>query len=77
MGQMKSEVKTLSFRRVNLQLIKSLAAGSPWETTLRTKGAEQRWQLFKDIFLCMQELLIHLCKKLGKEGKRPAWLSNS
>jgi len=42
---------------------------------LRDKGAEQSWQIFKDAFHRAQELSVLRCKKSGKEGKRPAWLS--
>ncbi|KAK4806794.1 hypothetical protein QYF61_005590 [Mycteria americana] len=75
MGQVKSRVRTLNFRKANIQLFKELVDGTPWETALRDKGAEESWQLFKDIFLRTQELLIPTCKKSGKEGRRPAWLS--
>lgn len=40
MGQVKSKVKTLSFRRAILQLFKELVGGTPWETAVRGKGAE-------------------------------------
>ena len=75
MGQVKSKVRTLNFRRVNFQLFKELVDGTPWEAALRDKGAEQSWQLFKDIFLKAQELSIPICKKSGKNGRIPAWLS--
>ena len=51
MGQVKGRVRTLNFRRANFQLFKELMDGTPWEAVLRDKGAEQSWQLFKDIFL--------------------------
>jgi len=64
-GQAKSKVRTLNFRKANFQRFKELGNRTPWESTLRDEGAEQSWQIFKDAF----------CKKSGKEGKRPAWLS--
>ncbi|KFQ99133.1 hypothetical protein Y956_03969, partial [Nipponia nippon] len=75
-GQVKSTVRTLNFRKANFQLYKELINRTPWETALRDKGAEQSWQIFKDIFHRVQELSIPSCKKSGKEGKRPAWLSH-
>ncbi|KAK4818274.1 hypothetical protein QYF61_009992 [Mycteria americana] len=75
MGQAKSKVRTLNFRKANFQLFKELVNRTPWETALRDKGAEQSWQIFKDTFHTAQELSIPRCKKSGKEGKRPAWLS--
>jgi len=71
-GQAKSEVRTLNFRRENFQLFKELVNRTSWESARRSKGAEQ---IFKDAFHRVQELLISRCKKSGKAGKRPAWLS--
>ncbi|KFP63365.1 hypothetical protein N322_04034, partial [Cariama cristata] len=68
-------VRTLNFRKANIQLLKELVNRTPWETALRDKGAEQSWQIFKDTFRRVQELSIPRCKKADKEGKRPAWLS--
>ncbi|KFM04153.1 hypothetical protein AS27_10717, partial [Aptenodytes forsteri] len=48
---------------------------TPWKTGLRDKGAEQSRQIFKNAFHRAQELSIPRCKKTGKEGKRPVWLS--
>jgi len=42
---------------------------------LRDSGANQSWQIFKDAFHRAQELSVLRCKIPGKEGKRPAWLS--
>ncbi|KFQ74137.1 hypothetical protein N335_02350, partial [Phaethon lepturus] len=68
-------VRTLNFRKVNFQPFKELVNRAPWETSLRDKGAEQGWQIFKDAFHRAQDLLIPRYRKSGKEGKRPAWLS--
>ncbi|KAK4830768.1 hypothetical protein QYF61_013257 [Mycteria americana] len=75
MGQVKSKVRTLNFRKEKFQLFKELFNRTPWETALRDKGAEQSWQIFKDAFHRAKELSIPRCKKSGKEGKRLAWLS--
>lgn len=48
---------------------------TPWETALRDNEAEQRCQLFKDIFLKAQELSIPTCINLDKEGPRTSWLN--
>ena len=47
----------------------------PQETALGDKGAEQSWQISKDAFHGVQEVLMPRCKKSGKEGKRLAWMS--
>ncbi|KAK4806761.1 hypothetical protein QYF61_005557 [Mycteria americana] len=75
MGQARSIVRTLNFRKANFQLFKELVSRTPWEKVLRDKGAEQSWQIFKDAFHKVQELSVPRCRKSGKEGKRPAWLS--
>jgi len=67
----KSIVRTLNFRRANLQLFKEIVRRTPWETVLRDRGTEQSWQVFKDVFHREQELSIPKCMKLGREGKRP------
>ena len=71
LGIMKSIVRTLNFRRANLQLFKEIVRRTPWETVLRDRGTEQSWQVFKDVFHREQELSIPKCMKLGREGKRP------
>ncbi|KFQ75511.1 hypothetical protein N337_12410, partial [Phoenicopterus ruber ruber] len=73
--QVKTNVRTLNFRKANFQLFKELVSRTPWETALRDKVAGQSWQIFKDAFHRAQHLSIPRCKKSGKEGKRPAWLS--
>jgi len=70
-----STVRTLYFRKANLQLFKQLIGMTPWERVLRERGAEQSWQILKHALHREQELSVPRCKKLGKEGKRPAWLS--
>ncbi|PKU43319.1 hypothetical protein llap_6377 [Limosa lapponica baueri] len=50
LGQVKSKVRTLNFRKAKFQFFKELVNRPPWETTLRDKGAEQSWQVFKDTF---------------------------
>ncbi|KAK4828806.1 hypothetical protein QYF61_000863 [Mycteria americana] len=75
MGQAKSKVRTLNFRKANFQLFKELVNRTPSETVLRDKGAEQICQIFKDTFYRVQDLSILKCKKSGKEGKRRACMS--
>ena len=68
-GQAKSKVRTLNFRKAKFWMFKDLVNRTPWETALRDKRAERSWQIFKDTFHRAQELSIPRCKKLGKEGK--------
>jgi len=75
MGKARSIVRTLNFIKANFQLFKELVSRTPWEMVLSDRGAEQSWQIFKDAFHKVQELSVPRCKKSGKEGKRPAWLS--
>ncbi|GAB0183552.1 hypothetical protein GRJ2_000820500 [Grus japonensis] len=74
MGQVKSKVRTLNFRKEKFQLFKELVSRTPWETAPRDKRAEESWQIFKDAF-CRAELSIPRSKKSGKEGKRLAGMS--
>lgn len=51
MGQIKSRVRTLNFRRADFHLLKELVYGMLWKTALRDKGMEQSLQLFNNNFL--------------------------
>ncbi|KFW92656.1 hypothetical protein N336_07629, partial [Phalacrocorax carbo] len=75
MGKARSIVKTLNFRKDDFQLFKELVTRTPWEMVLRDKGTEESWQIFKDAVHKAQELSVPRCKKSGKQGERPAWLS--
>ncbi|KFO76697.1 hypothetical protein N303_06718, partial [Cuculus canorus] len=75
-GRARSIVRTLNFRKTKFQLFKELVSRMPWETVLRDKGAEQSWQIFKDAFHKAQECSASICRKSGRKGKRPAWLSH-
>jgi len=50
MGQVKSKVRTLNFRKAKFQLFKELVSRTPWESALRDKGAKQSWHICKDAF---------------------------
>jgi len=65
-GKARSIVRTLSFRKANLQLFQELVRRTPGERVCRYKGAEQSWQIFKDIFHRPQELSVPTCKKSGR-----------
>jgi len=43
MGQAKSKVWTLSFRKAKFQLVKELGNMTPWEDAIRDNRAEQSW----------------------------------
>ena len=75
MGKVKTIVMTLNVRKAKFQLFEELVSRTPWEMVLRDRGEEQSWQIFKDVFHRAQELSVPRCKKSGKEGKTPAWLS--
>jgi len=66
------KLRTLNFRKASIQLFKEFVKRTPWETALKDKGAEQSC---RDAFHRAQELSIPKCKKSGKNGKTPAWLS--
>ncbi|PKU39217.1 hypothetical protein llap_10482 [Limosa lapponica baueri] len=74
MGQLKSKVRTLNFRKTKFQLLNESHNRTPLETALMGKGADQSWQIFKHPFHRPKELPVPRCKKSGKEGKKPAWL---
>lgn len=49
--------------------------GLPGKLPRETREKNRRWQIFKDPFHSVQELLMPRCRKSEKEGKTPAWLS--
>ncbi|KFZ66869.1 hypothetical protein N338_11098, partial [Podiceps cristatus] len=73
-GLAKSGIRILNFRRANFRLFKELLAEISWEVVLRDRNAEEGWLLFKDAFLRAQELSVPLKKKVGRRGRKPAWL---
>lgn len=42
-GQVRSKVRPLNFRKANFQFFKELVNRVPWETALRDTGAELSW----------------------------------
>lgn len=80
MGQVSSKVRPLSvskakIKKAKFQLFRELVNRTLCESVLRDKEAVQTWQIFRDTFLRVQEIELPRSKKLGKEGKRLAWLS--
>jgi len=53
--QAMSVAKNINLRKVNFQFLKGLVDGTPWETALRSKAAQETWPLFKGIFVRGQE----------------------
>jgi len=74
-GQVKSRDRTLNLRKANFQLFRVPVPGIPWEIACRGKGVKESCEIFKDIFLRVIELSILMCMKLGRKGRRTAWLS--
>ena len=70
-----NRIKTLDFRRPNLDLFKELLRGISWARALKGRGIQECWSLFKHHFLHAHEWCILLRKKSRKRGKRPAWMS--
>lgn len=75
MGEARSQVTPLKFRKADFQLFRDIISGIPREIALKGKAVEQSWQIFKEVFHRMQELMITRNKKSSKEGWRLAWLS--
>lgn len=51
MRQAKSKIRILNFRKVIFQLFRELVNKVSWETALVVNGAQQNWQIFKEVFL--------------------------
>ncbi|KFQ02734.1 hypothetical protein N329_11861, partial [Haliaeetus albicilla] len=74
MGQAKSKVRTLNFRKAKFQLFKDLVSRMPWESASGTREQNRAGRSLS-ILHRVQELSIPRCKKSEKQDKRPAWLS--
>ncbi|KFO72886.1 hypothetical protein N303_04111, partial [Cuculus canorus] len=74
-GQVRTVVRTLNFRKADFQLFKVLLGRTSWDMVLRDKGAEQSWRILKEAFHRVQESSVPLCRKSGRKGKRSACLS--
>lgn len=75
MGEVKSKVRNMNFKKTKFQLFKEWVNKTLRETALRGKGEEKSWQTFKDPFYMVKELLIFTSKKSRKEDKRLVWLN--
>lgn len=61
-------VTPLTFRKADFQLFREIMSGIPGETALRDKAVEQIWQILKEVFRRMQELMITKNKKSRRAG---------
>ena len=73
-GLVKSGVRTLNFGRANFKLFNGLLAEIPWDAVFKNKDVEESCLLFKDAFRRAQELSVPLNKKVGRRGRKLAWL---
>lgn len=55
-------------RRIEFKILREVIS---WETVLEGKGAQDRWLVFKDNLLRMQEWSSVTYEKLRKFGRRP------
>ncbi|KFO70779.1 hypothetical protein N303_15360, partial [Cuculus canorus] len=74
-GQMRSIVRTLNFRKADFQLFKELLGRTAWDMILQDKGEKHSWEIFKEAFHRAQESSVPVCRKSGRKGKRLTWLS--
>jgi len=65
-GQAKSKIRKLNFRKANFQLFGELVNKTLWESVLKDKGAECSWQIFKEAFARTQSL----STSIGSQEKR-------
>lgn len=70
-----SQIATLDVWRANFSFFGDLFGRIPWGRTLQGRRVRERWSIFRHHFLQAQEWCILMSKKLGKGGKRPAWMN--
>ena len=74
-GLAQGGVRILNFGRAKFQLFNGLLAKIPWDAVLKDKVVEESWLLFKYAILKAQEVSIPLNRKVGRQDRKPAWLS--
>ncbi|KGL75094.1 hypothetical protein N309_08010, partial [Tinamus guttatus] len=74
-GKAVSSVATMGFKRTNFGLFRDALGRIPWARALEGRGAQESWLVFKQHFLHAQQQCIPVCKKAGRGGRRPAWMS--
>lgn len=50
LGQVRSKIRPLNFKKASFQLFKEMINRIPWETSFRDKESEESWQIFKEVF---------------------------
>ncbi|KAK4816845.1 hypothetical protein QYF61_023967 [Mycteria americana] len=70
-----SKTGTLDFRRADFGLFRRLVERVPWEAALKGKGVQEGWTFFKEEVLKAQERAVPGCRKMSRQGRRPAWLT--
>ncbi|KAK4826301.1 hypothetical protein QYF61_007148 [Mycteria americana] len=70
-----SKTATLDFRRADFGLFRRLVKRVPWEAALKGKGVQEGWTFFKEEVLKAQERAVSRCRKMSRQGRRPAWLT--
>ncbi|KAK4828839.1 hypothetical protein QYF61_000896 [Mycteria americana] len=70
-----SKTATLDFRRADFGLFRRLVERVPWEAALMGRGVQEGWTLFKEEVLKAQERAVPRCRKMSRQGRRPAWLT--
>jgi len=70
-----SKFATLDFRRADLELFRELLGKVTWEKALEGRGAQESWLVFKDHLLQAQKQCIPRKRKVGKNVRRPPWIT--
>jgi len=65
----------LDFQRTDFGLFRGLVDRVPWERVLKGKGFQEDWTFFKKETLKVRELVVPMCQKMSRQGRRPAWLN--
>ncbi|CAM4495102.1 unnamed protein product [Caretta caretta] len=70
-----SRIRTLDFRKADLNSLRERMGRIPWGTNMKGKGVQESWLYFKESLLRLQGQTIPMCRKNSKYGRRPAWLN--
>ena len=65
----------MDFWRADFELFRILVGRVPWESVLMGRGVQEHWTLLKKEVLKAQKQAVPVCHKMGRWGRRPAWLN--
>ncbi|RMC21283.1 hypothetical protein DUI87_02144 [Hirundo rustica rustica] len=75
LGAVRRSHSNSGLQKTDFGLFRDLLVRVPWDKTLKRRGAQEIWLMFKDLLLQAQERCIPTKRKSGKNTRRPVWMN--